>query len=488
MKRIIYGLIVVIICLFVSTSSVDALSFSKGNYIGRLYVNKTKNGLTHYMRMRFIKDDQGRAVYCLEPFTLFYEGKVYNENDEYLKVSDDVLRKVELLAYYGYGYEGRTSEEWYVITQVLIWKVVDPNADVYFTDSLNGTRDDSMYVDEMNQLMGDVLKHDVKPYFANDYVINYGDSLDIKEFNFNTYEIVNSNLDLELGDYFRVAELIDGGSVSFKQKKTNYYLNDIAIYVAEGSQDLLLPGNIENKVFDFNINVTKGNIELNIYDNADVYSIENNFENVCYEILKDSQIVDSVCTNEELKYLSVDLPYGLYSIRQVSTGNGYVLDNNIYNIEINSNNSRPIVNLKNYIIKNSLNIEKYYCKEQCKNESGAEFAIYDSKDNLVETLVTDANGLATLELGYGKYYVTQIKGKDGYTMVDDFIINVNLDKNEINKVLEDNFIPVENVELPENIVLPQEGEIVPPDTGIKIYNTFNYLVLSIWFIKKIIFR
>lgn len=489
MKRILYGLVIVIICLFISTSSVDALSFKKGSYIGNLYVNKTKNGVTHYMSMRFIKDNLGRAVYCLEPFVLFYDGKDYNEVIDYTKISDEKLRRVELLAYYGYGYEGRTHENWYAITQVLIWKEVDPDADIYFTNSLNGQRDDLAFVNEMNSLLNDVNNHDLKPDFVKDYTVNYGDNLDITGLDFANYELVCNEMS---GDYFKLENIKESSVVTFKQKKTNYYINDIGIYIGEGSQDLLLPGNIDNKSYSFNINITKGNIELDIRDDDSVYSVENKFEDVCYEIFKDDVVIDFICANKEMKYLSIDLPYGDYIVKQKSTGLGYVLDKNSYKVKLNKDIAR--VTLKNYIITNDLDVTKYYCDNECFLEEDAEFAIYDSYDNLVTTLKTDNNGNFNYKLGYGKYYVIQNSGKEGYTKVDDFVIRVLLDKEIKEMKLEDKFIPTIKEEpiidkkepIVENVVMPEEGEIIPPDTGAHYFSIYPFCLIGLLIIRKII--
>ena len=134
MKKILYGLLV----LFSFVSFVKAESFVEGKFISGEYVNKVKAGVTNYVTMQFIKDNDGNIVYCLEPYVLFKEGDNYEKYEwdlsSYNKLSDEQRRQIELISYYGYGYNGRTTNKWYVITQVLIWKTVDTRGDIYFTD------------------------------------------------------------------------------------------------------------------------------------------------------------------------------------------------------------------------------------------------------------------------------------------------------------------------------------------------------------------
>ena len=66
--------------------------------------------------------------------------------------------------------------------------------------------------------------------------------------------------------------------------------------------------------------------------------------------------------------------------------------------------------------------------EGYKQEKDAEFEIYDSGNKKVKTIRTDENGIAVLELYYGKYRIRQVKGADGYAFIKDFEVDIKEDK------------------------------------------------------------
>ena len=189
MKKILF-----IIFLFISIGRVDALNFYEGDFITGEYINKVDGNKTYYMTMQYIHDGNGNIVYCIEPFTKFYENYNYQLTDPYLNYDSNTLRRVELLSYYGYGYKNRTDIKWYVITQYLIWKSVSNN-DIYFTDKLNGRRIDKYQV-EINELNNDVNGHD-----SNNLIKEY-DSGEMKLYHMDVYRLNGKCETLGLEDYF----------------------------------------------------------------------------------------------------------------------------------------------------------------------------------------------------------------------------------------------------------------------------------------------
>ncbi len=492
MKKILYGLLMIFSCI----SLVRAESFVEGKFISGEYVNKVKNGVTNYVTMQYIKDNNGNIVYCLEPYILFKEGDNYDKYEwdlsSYNKLSNEQRRKVELLAYYGYGYGDRTTNKWYVITQVLIWKTVDTTGNIYFTDKLNGKKI-TKYESEMNELLNDVNNHDVIPNIQNNYIVNYGNNLEIKRLD-NNYEIINSSYDYEFGDYLLLKNIRDNGFVEYK-KKSNYYEDKIALFVSNNNQDLLRPGNVNNKVYKTNVNVTKGDITLDIRDDHSYYTVESDFSNTCYEIYNsNNEVINNVCTsNEPLIFKTGDLAYGEYIIKQISHGIGYLEDKEVYKVSINSSDSNPTVVLKNKLLKNTLHILKYACViDDCTYESKAKFGLYDKNNKLVDYLVTDDKGEDSYILGYGSYSVKQISGLKDYSLSDDFSFKVRDEETPINKELF-NYKNIEEGEVLAEVEEPKEEVIeTPPDTRItfkKVWEAFKNVLRSVCLLtKNLIFR
>lgn len=494
MKKII-GIVIGICSFFMCLGFVKAETFVEGSFISGEYVNKVKNNKTYYMTMQFIRDSHGRIVYCLEPFVDFKTGQSYTEYTgdltEYSSLSKEQKRRIELIIYYGYGYGYRTQEKWYVITQYLIWKEIDPTANIYFTSTLNGKKLDK-YETEINELLFDVNNHDIVPSFVHDYELNYKDTLEINELN-NDYVVVNSDYDyVKDSNGFKVDSLSKSGIIKIK-KNSNYYEGMVVIFDSKTSQDLIRPGNVNNIEYLINVNVKKGDITLDIKDDDSVYTIESDFSNTCYEVIDSANItIDKVCTKDEgLIYKTIDLAYGDYTVVQTSYGIGYKADEKVYKVSVNSSNEHPVVNLYNQLIKNEIEILKYACKNDvCGFEKNAMFEVKDIKGNVVSRIATKENGYTSLVVGYGSYYVSQIKGNDGYTLAEDYKEKIVDEVSPHKKELYNYFIEVEIEEKIEEEIIPEapvEEEIVelPPATNTDY--EFGNLLISLIIILGLFF-
>lgn len=425
MKKVVYSLIILISSFFIIQNKVLAETFYEGDYISGEYINKVIDGKTYYLTMQYIKDSKGNIVYCLEPFVKFIDGKAYTQYTGdltgYKDLSAEQKRKISLIIYYGYGYGDRTSSKWYVVTQYLVWKEVNSNANIYFTNTLNGTKI-SKYTNEQKAILNDVNNHDIVPNFVKKYILNYKEDYIIQGLN-KDYEILNSDFSYgyNSSNNFVISEALNSGVIEVR-KISNYYDNKVAIFDSTNSQDVIRPGNVINDTMKINVVVNKGDITLDIRNDNSVYTIESDFSNTCYEINKGDVLIDSVCTNnEELIYKTDSLEYGEYTIKQVSVGIGYIEDKETYTVIINDNNRNASLILYNKLLKNDIQLVKYACKDdECSYEENALFEVYDRDNNLVDSLITNDNGYSYITLGYGSYKVKQIKGIDGYTLSESF--------------------------------------------------------------------
>ena len=442
MKRFIRFLFFILLILGIEV--VKAETFVEGNYLSGEYISKKKDGKIHYLTLQYLKDSSGSIVYCLEPYTKFAEGKSNTSYEGdisgYGDLTEAQKRKISLIVYYGYGYSGRTTSKWYAVTQYLIWDTVTgSNGSVYFTDKLNGNKI-TKYTNEINNVLSDVNSHDIKPSFIHDYDVDYEKDIFIDR---NDYEVMSSDFEYEYSKGILLKNIKNNGKVSIS-KISDYYDRKVAIFDSTSSQDLIRPGNVINPKYNLNIKVKKGTITLDIDKDDDIYTVESDFSNTCYDIYKDGTIIDSVCTNnEELIYKTSDLAYGEYEVKQKSNGIGYRKDNNVYQVRIDDSNPDPIVNLHNLLIRNDIRIKKYACKKQdCVFESDALFELFDSKGNLVNSLVTDASGEAKIQVGYGSYKIKQVNGLTGYTLVDEYSERIVDEESNHEKELINNYIEV----------------------------------------------
>ncbi len=446
MKKIFSKIIIVVLTFFGIIGITKAETFYEGDFISGEYINKEIDGKTYYMTMQFIKDSKDNIVYCLEPFVSFEDGKVYKEYsgnlDGYNSLTKEQKRRISLIIYYGYGYGKRTNVKWYAVTQYLVWKVVDSEADIYFTKTLNGTKV-SKYTTEQNTILEDVNSHDNDPSFLGTKLVNYGDSLKIEGFT-NDYEVVSSTYEYKKNsNSLEIDNIMNRGSISFR-KISNKYDNNVTIYDSSNSQDVIRPGNVINNVYTIDINVQRGDITLDIRNDDSVYTVESDFSNTCYEISNEEQVIDRVCSNNEnLIYKTDYLKYGTYKIKQVSVGVGYVVDSKEYIVTINNEMQHSSLILYNKLLRNNISINKYACKDDiCILEENASFIIYDKNFNIVDKLVTDSNGYTSIILGYGEYIVKQDTGIEGYTIVDEYKEKIVDEVSLHNRELYNNYIPV----------------------------------------------
>ena len=499
MKKI--YIFVLFICLFFISTTVKAEDFYEAEYFNT-YVNKKKDNKTYYLTMQAIRDrdNNNKLVYCLEPFKFFDSNTSYRliGSKDY-NLSKEQIDWIRKLTYYGYGYKprNRLTYEWYAITQVLIWRTVDPSADIYFTNTLNGSRDDSKYQSKIDELLADINSNKWELSINSNYQVVYNNNLELS-LN-NNYEIVDSDFDYTYdNNILKISNIKKDGYVTIREKANKEYRNSEVIYDSNEAQDLYLPGTLEDKLLKINIDVIMGDITLNIFKDKETYSVDADFANTCYGIYRDNNLIQKVCANDEYKYKTEELEVGEYQVKQISNGLGYVTDDSIYSVSINENNLHPVVNLYNKIKKNEVSLVKKYCEEdRCSLESEAKFEVYDSKSNLVNSYITDNMGKVSFVLGYGKYDIVQVEGREGYSFINSFNVFVDNEKNNYNyelfdkkieeelkqKIIEDEEIIEEDKEIEEQeeekeqeekeeeqeeIVEEYENQenITPPDTGV----------------------
>ena len=152
------------------------------------YITKQKGNIHKYQRISVMtRKSDGQFVYCIEPGVsvdpnAVYTGQDYNQSVS-AKMTMEQWERVELLAYFGYGYDNHTDLKWYTVTQYLIWQTAPNGYDIYFTDKLNGNKI-TKYTNEINELNRLVNEHYKVPSFVtDDYEMNIGDTLSLTDTN-----------------------------------------------------------------------------------------------------------------------------------------------------------------------------------------------------------------------------------------------------------------------------------------------------------------
>ena len=431
MKNKIYFLITIIAIIMSLSINVYAKEkgFYEGEYIDNIYMNKIMSNdpsTIYYQKARFFRDKEtNEFVYCIEPQAFFNENSAYNEITPPL--NDINIQMIKAYAYYGYNYPGHEDKKWYAITQLLIWQAADPTGKFYFTDGLNGNRID-IYQNEINELKSLVNKHYTRPNITElPKTLEEKNYIEVNDLN-SVISNYTTNIGTIEGNKLVLKDLKEGTYNIVLTRKSNRYNKNIKIYESINSQNLITQGNLEDIVASKKINVIKTNITINKIDedtNSNKTTGEAKIEGTIIEIKKDNSIIKQIKLDSTGSYSIDNLSFGKYTIKENTPGEGYNINNTEYEVTIDYNNPKVVIEIKNKVIEQELTIHKTYGdKEELFDEENISFDILDSKNELVKTITTDSKGLATTKLPYGNYYIKQNNTKEGYKYVDPIELNV----------------------------------------------------------------
>ena len=273
----------------------------------------------------------------------------------------------------------------------------------------------------------DVAKYE--PYYVND------ESKDLANVKWNTkgnLEITKTNDFGELVDGAKfglkdindcsiVAEAITvGGKLKFESVESGFYdlvelesapghVNDFKPQRVE-----VLPSNntvkvdVENETIKGRIKVIKKDIETGeLLAGAEFDLIEK----------ATGKVVEKLITGVDGTATSGLHRFGEYIVKETKAPNKYTLDGKEYFATISEHMQTIEITHSNRIIKGRVEINKEDSEIPGLKLEGVKFGIFDSKNTLVEELITDANGYAISGLlNYGDYIIRELEAKNGYLL------------------------------------------------------------------------
>jgi len=235
----------------------------------------------------------------------------------------------------------------------------------------------------------------------------------------------------------------------YNNEKITFEIGETSNLIEEDGE-LYLEISFYNKRVKGQINITKYGEEVIYEDNTynykeipleevifSLYAKEDLYENGKL-IYKKNELIKKVTTDEEGKVLVENLPLGKYYIKEITTVKDHILDDAIYdiNLEYKDENTEIItrnIDIKNYLPKGNLTINKY--------ETGTKTPIPNTlievhaKDNkIIYTGYTDNNGQIIIkDLPHGEYYLSEVQSSTGYKLLEDKIkFQINKDEETIN--------------------------------------------------------
>ena len=386
--------------------------------------------------------------YCLQAHVLLTDGASVtgysdmNDKLSLMNLTEKEIERIELIAYYGYGYTNHTSMDWYAATQLLIWGITDKDSVPYPIEEGDRTLvRSSRYDGMMNEINSLVDNHGKTVRFDKQEVkMKVGETIRLTDKN---------NI---LGNYFEVKSndslsmTIEGNELVITAKKG--YEGDIELIAKENDNMPLIFDGANQKCLNrgdptyisARLNVkAETEFKLNkVYgsSNSGIYIPEEGAVFELYDIEKNS-LITTLTTNED-GVAQVYLPFGKYRLHQVSGKEGHKL-NGDYEFEINGTKVKETIYLQNEIIKSDL----LFTKTDITTDVGLPntlIEIYNAEtDELIFSGRTDDAGTIYIKnIEFGDYYIIEKEAPEGYELTEEKVkFSVTKDGEIIKAIMKD---------------------------------------------------
>ena len=443
MKKII--LLIVLFLITISTVSANEVT---------LIQERIDNVYTHYYdlnydKIRFLYANKNMfgdtPAYCLEIGKEISSNiYTYTTSFEEHGIDTDELEELKLITYYGYDYPGPNTDKYYMATQELIWNRM---CNTYTNWVIDMTPSKIIDIsNEKSEIISLIDSHYKKPSFNNKEIeFTMGERLIIEDTNNVLSNFMSSNENIQIeGNKLIINE--DFSEEEIILTKPNYNKKSFFLYTSGLSQKMISGGSVDNVTSNLKIKLTGGTLEVTKLDketNNNIAQGEATLKGAVYELYdKENNLVDTIITGTKNKIEKLQL--GKYTLKEKSPSKGYLLDKNIYNIEITKENLNVKLDVYEDVIKRKVEIFKVLGANktgELTGESGINFEIYSKDNTLINTITTDNEGYTNITLPYGTYTFKQINSTENYYKVKDFTVTISeYDERPIYKLLADNQI------------------------------------------------
>lgn len=274
------------------------------------------------------------------------------------------------------------------------------------------------------------------------------------------YTDVNGELeikDLRIGDY------------SLFERKTNKWYN-----LAEDT-DIEVEWNL-TKELEIENELKKGSIKVIKVDEEDH---EVKLENVKFKVMdKDGNVLEELITDSNGEAETSKYPVRDFSelkIQEVETLDTYVLDDEIHTITLEENQIKNVT-FENEKIKGQIEVTKISSNDNKLTGDkkgtplkGAIFEVYNSNNELVDTLTTDSEGKAISKmLVKGEYYLKEVDSGSPY-----YLINSDIFKAEIKEHKEIVDVDIEDDSVDIEVEVEKKGFVETQSKDSIFYNFKN---------------
>ena len=420
----------------------------------------------------------GKIVYCVEPGVGIFTNDFYGVQDLYSSsISADIIDKISLIGHFGYDYPGHMTDNYFLASQELIWELLGNN-EIHFTTGINNTGDIVNVDYEKNEIMSLVNRYYIKPSFDGSSVSGiYGDSVVLIDQNnvLSNYSVLGNGY---IDGNKLIVNLDSLGNNDITLVRNKYDSLSSIFYKDDISQDFMFlraPDVISNVSISSyiplnQISIDKKGLMLDGFDNDFIYK-ERGLDGVLFGLYasRDIHVGDYNFSQDELVSTmeTVDgfassplLPNGDYYLKEISTSDEFVLDDNVYDIHLDNSGEETftyMIDLKNERKKIFINLQKHgeVFDGISSNEGnyldvplgGIKFGLFSGsdiysvdgellvpKDSKIFDFVTDSDGVINeqVDIPFGTYYFKELETLPGYKLdsnIYEFSVSNGVDDN-----------------------------------------------------------
>ena len=283
--------------------------------------------------------------------------------------------------------------------------------------------------------------------------------------------------DVNTGEYINEYLEVNDGYAIISLPKGKYELEEI-----NASNGYVI--NSENQMFEINDNITLNNeyYDIDVFNShpkGEINVLKVNEDNMPLEGVEiglyDSnfKMIKTYKTDVNGKINISDLDLETYYLKEISTLEGYILDNEYKKVELKYKDDKSNIVTENIKITN----EKVKCdvvyitsSNDGTNLPNVEINVYDENNNIVYNGKTNSEGKITIEkLPYGKYYIKQIKVPSGYILNEKIV-----------------YFSVNDMSCLSDIKVTNEKSIMPVTSSSSniLLNIFPFAIIGILFVIK----
>ena len=224
-------------------------------------------------------------------------------------------------------------------------------------------------------------------------------------------------------------------------EKGTYYVKELFAPVGYELDQDIHSFSVDGKNEVIELELSEKSIETELIILKKIHNLGSELEvedSVIFDIFDDNnQLFATITTNEEGK-ASVILPFGIYTIKQKNSKEGYLKVDD-FKVQVDENTSKNLFyELVDEAITAPLKIVKVDSKTH-ETLSDVTISVYDETDTLIKKSTTDENGFIVIDnLFYGKYYIVENEAREGYKRSEEKIWFEITERNKLVEIVMEN--------------------------------------------------